>query len=92
MAEHLDPEFVTPLVSYLCSEQCELSHEIFDVGGGRYARIFIGMGPGWVAPKGGAPSVEELAANFEEVRNTDDFSIPQSIADETKLVMQAMQE
>jgi NAD(P)-dependent dehydrogenase (short-subunit alcohol dehydrogenase family) len=92
LADKLDAEYVTPLVAYLVSEQCELSHEIFDVGGGRYARIFIGMGPGWVAPKGGAPSVEELAANFEQVRSTDDFSIPLSIADETKLVMQAMQD
>jgi len=92
LADKLDPEYVTPLVAYLVSEQCELSHEIFDVGGGRYARIFVGMGPGWVAPKGEAPSVEELAANFEAVRNTDPFSIPLSIADETKAVMQAIQD
>jgi NAD(P)-dependent dehydrogenase (short-subunit alcohol dehydrogenase family) len=92
LADKLAPEYVTPLVAYLVSEQCELSHEIFDVGGGRYARIFVGMGPGWVAPKGGAPSVEELAANFEQVRNTDSFTIPQSIADETKAVMQAIQD
>ena len=34
MAEQLDPQYVTPLVTYLCSEACELTHEIFDVGGG----------------------------------------------------------
>jgi hypothetical protein len=47
LAAALDPEFVTPLVTYLCSEKCELTHEIFDVGGGRYARIFVGMAKGW---------------------------------------------
>ncbi|MGE4653362.1 MAG: SDR family oxidoreductase, partial [Myxococcota bacterium] len=47
LADALDPNFVTPLVSYLCSEKCELTHEIFDVGGGRYARIFVGMSEGW---------------------------------------------
>ena len=39
LAEALDPEFITPLVSYLCSEDCDFSHEVFDVGGGRYARL-----------------------------------------------------
>ena len=92
MADALDPNFVTPLVSYLSSEKCELTHEIFDVGGGRYARIFVGMGPGWSADKGAVPSVEELAANFEQVRNTDGFIIPTSIADETKAIMESMKE
>ena len=40
LAEALDPECVTPLVTYLASEACEQTHEIYDVGGGRYARIF----------------------------------------------------
>jgi NAD(P)-dependent dehydrogenase (short-subunit alcohol dehydrogenase family) len=91
LAEKLDPEFVTPLVAYLVSEQCELSHEIFDVGGGRYARIFVGLGSGWNAPNGQVPSVEELAANFEQVRSTDEFIIPQSIAEETGAIMKALQ-
>jgi NAD(P)-dependent dehydrogenase (short-subunit alcohol dehydrogenase family) len=92
LADKLAPEYVTPLVAYLVSEQCELTHEIFDIGGGRYARVFIGMGPGWVAPRGTIPTPEELAANFDQVRSTDDFTIPTSIADETKAVMESMKE
>ncbi len=90
MAEHLDPEFVTPLVSYLCSEQCELSHEIFDVGAGRYARIFTGMVPGWTAPKGASVTPEDIAANLDQIRNTDGFTIPDSIAGEMQAVMEAL--
>jgi len=33
----LAPEFVTPLLVYLCSEQCDVSHRIYSVIGGRYA-------------------------------------------------------
>jgi NAD(P)-dependent dehydrogenase (short-subunit alcohol dehydrogenase family) len=47
MAENLTPECVTGLAVYLCSEQCEETHAIYSVGGGRYARLFIGMGKGW---------------------------------------------
>ena len=75
LADKLAPEYVTPLVAYLVSEQCELTHEVFDVGGGRYARIFVGMGEGWTSPSHDVPTVEELAANFEAVRSTDGLDL-----------------
>ncbi len=90
MAELLDPEFVTPLVTYLCSEQCESTHEIFDVGGGRYARIFIGLTPGWTAPKGNKPSPEDLRDNMKQIRNTERYVIPDSIAEEMKAMAELM--
>jgi NAD(P)-dependent dehydrogenase (short-subunit alcohol dehydrogenase family) len=90
MAEHLDPEFVTPLVTYLSSEACELTHEIFDVGAGRYARIFFGMAPGWTAPKDSKVVAEDIAANLDQIRNTDGFTIPDSIAAEMQAVMEAL--
>ena len=46
------PTTVTPLACYLVSEACELTHEVFSVGGGRFARIFVGLAPGWFAGKG----------------------------------------
>ena len=90
LAEALAPEFVTPLVTYLCSEGCELSHEIFDVGGGRYARIFVGMGPGWVAPDRQVPSAEDIRDNLDQIRKTEGYIIPSSIAEETKAIAEAL--
>jgi NAD(P)-dependent dehydrogenase (short-subunit alcohol dehydrogenase family) len=90
LAGALDPEFVTPLVAYLVSENCELTHEIFDVGGGRYARVFVGLGRGWTAPKGGAPSVEDIRDNLSEIRSTEGYAIPASIADEMKAVAESL--
>ena len=47
MADVLQPEQVSGLVAYLCSPQsCEPTHEVFSVGGGRIARVFVGLGPG----------------------------------------------
>ena len=40
------------LVTYLCSEACEETHQIYSVGGGKYSRIFIGMAQGWFAGVG----------------------------------------
>ena len=90
LADALDPNFVTPLVTYLCSEKCELTHEIFDVGGGRYARIFLGMATGWVAPKASIPSPDDIFDNIDRIRDLEGYSVPTSIADETKAVAEAL--
>jgi NAD(P)-dependent dehydrogenase (short-subunit alcohol dehydrogenase family) len=90
MADALAPNFVTPLVSYLSSEKCELSHEIFDVGGGRYARIFVGMAEGWIAPKGSIPSPDDIFDNIDHIRDLKGYTVPESILDETKAVAKAI--
>ncbi len=90
MADALDPNFVTPLVAYLCSEDCELTHEVFDVGGGRYARIFVGLGKGWTTSKGKIPSVEDIADNMDEIRSTDGYTIPDSIAGEMQAIAESL--
>jgi NAD(P)-dependent dehydrogenase (short-subunit alcohol dehydrogenase family) len=91
MADKLAPDCVTPLVVFLVSEQCELTHEIFDVGGGRYARIFIGMNQGWAKGPGQPATVEEIAAHIDEIRNPDGYIIPNGIGDEMRMVANLMQ-
>jgi NAD(P)-dependent dehydrogenase (short-subunit alcohol dehydrogenase family) len=90
LAGALDPSYVTPLVAYLVSEQCQLTHEIFDVGGGRYARVWIALGKGWTAPRGQPPSPEEIAANLSQIRSTEGYTIPDSVAGETQAIAEAL--
>jgi NAD(P)-dependent dehydrogenase (short-subunit alcohol dehydrogenase family) len=90
LANALDPEQVTPLVCYLVSEGCNLTHEVFSVGGGRYARIFVGLAKGWMAGKGGRPSVEDVRDHMREIMNTEGFTIPSSINDEMMVLMNAL--
>jgi NAD(P)-dependent dehydrogenase (short-subunit alcohol dehydrogenase family) len=91
MADKIDPECVTPLSVFLVSEDCQLTHEIFDVGGGRYARIFIGMTPGWVKGAGQPATVEEIAAHLDQIRSPEGYVIPDSIAGEMQAVAKALQ-
>ena len=90
MGDAITPEYVTPLVTYLVSERCELTHEIFDVGGGRYARIFVAMCKGWTAPKGGAPSAEDILDHIDVIRDQKGYIVPESIIDETKALGEAI--
>jgi NAD(P)-dependent dehydrogenase (short-subunit alcohol dehydrogenase family) len=89
VADKLLPEHVTPLVTYLSSEQCDETHCIYDVGGGRYARIFIGLGQGWTK-KGETATAEDIASNWGTIHEPGEFTIPESIADETKAVLTAI--
>jgi NAD(P)-dependent dehydrogenase (short-subunit alcohol dehydrogenase family) len=89
LAESLEPEQVTSLVCYLVSEESDISHEIFSVGGGKFSRIFIGMAPGWAAGKGATPSIEEIRDNMDQIRNQEGYSVPGSIGDEMKLLMES---
>jgi NAD(P)-dependent dehydrogenase (short-subunit alcohol dehydrogenase family) len=90
LAQHLDPDQVMPLACYLVSEECNLTHEVFSVGGGRYARVFTGLCKGWVAGKGKKPSLEDVRDHMKDIMNTDGFTIPASINDEMAVLMGAL--
>jgi NAD(P)-dependent dehydrogenase (short-subunit alcohol dehydrogenase family) len=90
LADAVQPTQVTPLVAYLASEQCELSHEVFSVGGGRFARIFVGLTPGWFAGKGKAPSPEDVRDHMDVIRKTDGYTIPANIGDEMRLLLESL--
>ena len=89
-AEMVDPNQVTPMVVYLCSESNEYTHEIFTAGGGRFGRVFIGTNEGWFAGQGVVPSVEELSEHLEEIRDIDEHIIPSNINDELMLLGQML--
>ena len=89
LADNLHPEQVTSLVTYLCSEANEETHQIYSVGGGKYSRIFIGMAPGWFAGVGEIPTAEDIAANLGQINSEEGYIIPDSIAAEMQTLMAA---
>jgi hypothetical protein len=74
------------MVVYLCSEQNELTHEIFTVGGGRYGRVFIGTNTGWFAGQGVVPTVEEVGEHLPEIRDIADYVVPGDINEELMIL------
>jgi NAD(P)-dependent dehydrogenase (short-subunit alcohol dehydrogenase family) len=78
----IKPEFVVPIVTYLASRACTFGHHNYSAGAGRYARVFVGLGPGWLADRGSAPTADDIDAHIEEVSATEPFTVPMSIVDE----------
>ena len=89
LSKLIDPEQVTPLVTYLCSEACETTHSIYSVGGGKFSRMFIGVAEGWFAGQGSTPTAEDIAANWSTIDSDAGYVIPDSIGHEISSLLAA---
>ncbi|MDV3131093.1 SDR family NAD(P)-dependent oxidoreductase [Mycobacterium sp. 29Ha] len=75
-------ELVVPLVSFLASRACDFTHRNYSACAGRYARVFTGLGEGWLADTETEPTAEDILAHLDQVSATDRFIVPDSIVDE----------
>jgi hypothetical protein len=76
------PDLVVPIVVYLASRECGVTHQNYSACAGRFARVFVGLAEGWLAARGSRPSADDIAAHFDTVSATEPFTIPHSIFDE----------
>jgi NAD(P)-dependent dehydrogenase (short-subunit alcohol dehydrogenase family)/acyl dehydratase/putative sterol carrier protein len=68
LAAKLKPEFVTPLVLYLCSEQCPVSGGIYNAGMGHFGRAAVVSGHGVYLGDGDRmPTPEAVAAHWQQI-------------------------
>jgi hypothetical protein len=66
--EQLRPEYVAPLVLYLCSEQCPASGGVYNAGMGHYSQATVVSGPGiWLGDGAEVPGPEAIAANWQKI-------------------------
>jgi NAD(P)-dependent dehydrogenase (short-subunit alcohol dehydrogenase family) len=82
LGDKLDPGLVSPLVAYLASDECEVSGEIFSVGGGRVAQVFLGETTGYYDAD---LSPEGVRDNLGLIRDRDGYNVPMNLAEETAL-------
>ena len=78
----IQPELVVPLVVFLASRACDFSHHNYSACAGRFARVFVGLGDGWLAKPGSNPTADDIAAHITELSATTPFTVPMSIFDE----------
>jgi NAD(P)-dependent dehydrogenase (short-subunit alcohol dehydrogenase family) len=76
------PELVVPIVVYLASRDCDVTHRNYSACAGRFARVFVGLGQGWLPESGADPAAEDIAAHLAQVSATDPFTVPDSIFEE----------
>jgi NAD(P)-dependent dehydrogenase (short-subunit alcohol dehydrogenase family) len=78
----IKPELVVPMVVFLASRACEFSHQNYSACAGRFARVFVGLGQGWLAEPDSNPTADDIEARLSEVSATEPFTVPGSIFEE----------
>jgi len=84
VARVLAPAFVAPAVAWLAHEDCETTGEIISAGGGRVARYFIGLTPGYFS-KDLTP--EDVRDHWDQVRDPVGYTIPVQPSEELEQIL-----
>ena len=91
MFEKMKPEYVTPILVYLCSEQCEESGAIYNAGVGIFNRVQLMNGDPVVVGDGNSiPTAEEVFAEMGRINNMEKTTYYDSIGDYMTHFMSAL--
>ncbi|WUH97122.1 SDR family oxidoreductase [Spirillospora sp. NBC_00431] len=85
-AGRLGVEQVTPLVAYLAHESNQDSGEVYTVGGGRVAKIFVAEGPGY--GQDGTLSVEDVRDNWTAINADAPMTVHKNAMDQMGPLME----
>jgi NAD(P)-dependent dehydrogenase (short-subunit alcohol dehydrogenase family)/acyl dehydratase/putative sterol carrier protein len=92
LQEKMTPEFVAPLVLYLCSDECPATGKIYNAGMGFYNRAAVMTGPGMVIGDGRkSPTVEDVASSWEKIVSLKDAKEYEQLNDFVGDVLQVFQ-
>jgi NAD(P)-dependent dehydrogenase (short-subunit alcohol dehydrogenase family) len=81
------PDRVSPLVAFLAHESCGVSGEVFSVGAGRVARVFVAEGPGWRADD---LTIEAIRDNWDAIVAEEPHMQPTTLGEQATASMRAM--
>ncbi len=81
---NMEPEMVSPVVSYLVHESCPVTGEIYSAAAGRVGRVFIGATKGIFEPD---LTIETVRDHFKEIRDEEGYIVPKNAMEEMGLLM-----
>ncbi len=87
LEEKLQPDKVTPAVIYLAHESCEVTGEIFSVGGGTVSRYFIGLTEGYLNHE---LTAEDVRDNLGVIRDETGYKVFHNIGQELQKLLRKL--
>ena len=84
LKDKLDPGLVSPLVAFLAHEDCPVTGQLFSVGGGRVAQVFLGETNGYYNP---TLTPEDVQDNWDTITDRSSYSVPSNLGEETALFL-----
>ena len=86
-ADKLRPELITPVVAWLAHAECPVSGELYSCGGGRVARVFLGVTPGIADPD---LTVETVRDRWDEIRDESGYEVPADLNAELAIAFKSL--
>ena len=83
----LKPELVTPIVAWLCHEDCPVTGEVYSAGGGVVSRFFVGLTQGYVNPD---LTVEDVRDHFDQIRDETGYVVPAHNGEELRKIFKQL--
>ena len=84
LKDKLDPGLVSPLVAFLAHEDCPVTGQLFSVGGGRVAQVFLGETNVYYNPN---LTPEDVQGNWDVITDRSTYAVPNNLGDETALFL-----
>jgi len=88
VVEALKPEYVAPLVGYLCHESSTVNGQIFEVGAGWVARVRMQRSKGTFIPVKQL-TVEAIRDNWKQANDFSSSTYPSSAQESTSLLLES---
>ena len=89
--ELFQPQYVAPIVAYLCHDTCPVSGEIFEAAGGYYGRYMLKRSNGKIFQNPKTVQPEDIANNWEEIMNMEGATLPKTMEEHTFKLMAQLQ-
>jgi NAD(P)-dependent dehydrogenase (short-subunit alcohol dehydrogenase family) len=67
--QKLIPELVSPIVAYLCSEECTETGSVWSAGGGYYGRVAMVEGKGVFMDPSNGVTIEQVRENWGKIKD-----------------------
>jgi NAD(P)-dependent dehydrogenase (short-subunit alcohol dehydrogenase family) len=84
LGDTLAPGLVSPLVAYLAHEDCPVNGQLFSVGGGRVAHVFIAETQGYYNAE---LSMEDVRDHWGQITDQEGYAVPNNLPEETALFL-----
>jgi len=90
LSEKLKPDYVSPIVAYMCSEECTDSGIVFVAGAGYFSRAVMVEGPGIGLDASKGITIEDVRDRLADIKKLEGAEPFGQAQEETPRILSAM--